>query len=259
MTPAQISEVWQMLDRDQLAAIAHQGPPPIFATISGAHLYGFASPDSDVDLRGAFLLPAAALLGLEPAKETITIADQRTIDLDWVAHDLRKLARMLVSHNGYVLEQVFSPLVVITTPVFEQLRELARGCVTKPTVRHYQGFARGRMARLREPGATVKHLLYAYRVLHTGIHMMRTGEVISNLPVLAQGKPELEALIARKREGAEKMQLDDGELAHHEAALDRLLNALGEAHRDSGLPDTPTTFAAIDALIVRARLEAERG
>jgi predicted nucleotidyltransferase len=34
-----------MLDREQLAAIARQGPSPVFATISGAHLYGFASPD----------------------------------------------------------------------------------------------------------------------------------------------------------------------------------------------------------------------
>jgi len=28
----------------------------LFATISGAHLYGFPSPDSDVDLRGTHLL-----------------------------------------------------------------------------------------------------------------------------------------------------------------------------------------------------------
>jgi uncharacterized protein len=28
--------------------------PPLFATVSGAHLYGFASPDSDIDLRGAY-------------------------------------------------------------------------------------------------------------------------------------------------------------------------------------------------------------
>ena len=31
--------------------------PLVFATISGAHLYGFPSPDSDYDLRGVHLLP----------------------------------------------------------------------------------------------------------------------------------------------------------------------------------------------------------
>jgi predicted nucleotidyltransferase len=134
----------------------------VFATISGAHLYGFASPDSDVDLRGAFMLPARVMLGLHPPRETLTIEDKSQIDLDWVAHDIRKFARMLTNHNGYVLEQLFSPLVVVASPAFDELRELARGCVTRPTVRHYQGFARGRRKRLYEPAPTVKHLLYAY-------------------------------------------------------------------------------------------------
>ena len=35
--------------------------PLLFATISGAHLYGFPSPDSDFDLRGVHLLPLTAL------------------------------------------------------------------------------------------------------------------------------------------------------------------------------------------------------
>ena len=73
MTPEQQREVWEMLDKDHLGQVARKGPEPIFATISGAHLYGFASPDSDVDLRGAFMLPASEMLGLHPPAETITI------------------------------------------------------------------------------------------------------------------------------------------------------------------------------------------
>ena len=37
--------------------IAAQPFPLLFITISGAHLYGFPSPDSDYDLRGVHLLP----------------------------------------------------------------------------------------------------------------------------------------------------------------------------------------------------------
>src|ERR1043165_189330 len=37
--------------------VAAQPYPLLFATISGAHLYGFSSPDSDYDLRGAYVLP----------------------------------------------------------------------------------------------------------------------------------------------------------------------------------------------------------
>ena len=49
------NEVWAVLDREHLASVARKGPEPVFATISGAHLYGFASLDSDVDLRGALV------------------------------------------------------------------------------------------------------------------------------------------------------------------------------------------------------------
>jgi predicted nucleotidyltransferase len=118
MTPEQIDEVWSMLDVDYLCEVARRGPEPVFATISGAHLYGFASPDSDVDLRGAFLLPGRALLGLHPPDETLTIEDKSRIDLDWVAHDVRKFARLMTNHNGYVLEQLFSPLVMLSTPAW---------------------------------------------------------------------------------------------------------------------------------------------
>src|SRR4030081_3280146 len=45
--------------------------PLLFATISGAHLYGFPSPDSDYDLRGAHALPLDAIAGLEMRDETV--------------------------------------------------------------------------------------------------------------------------------------------------------------------------------------------
>jgi hypothetical protein len=43
----------------------------LFATISGAHLYGFPSPDSDFDPRRAHVLPPEKVLGLEVREETV--------------------------------------------------------------------------------------------------------------------------------------------------------------------------------------------
>lgn len=248
-----------MLDRAHLERVARQGPEPVFATISGAHLYGFASPDSDVDLRGVFLLPVREMLSLNPPKETITITDNSTIELDWVAHDLRKFARMMTCHNGYVLEQLFSPLVVFGTRAFEELRELGKGCLTRPTVRHYLGFAHGRRKRLREPEPTVKHLLYAYRVYLSGIHLMRTGEVIANIVVLNElfRMAEVTELVQRKREGAERMRLDDTDIALHDRNLDRLEGELNAAHDGSHLPNEPTTADALNDFVVRLRLQTE--
>jgi len=58
--------------------VAAQPYPPLFATISGAHLYGFPSPDSDYDLRGAHVLPVEAVVGLEVRDETLE--DSRVIE-----------------------------------------------------------------------------------------------------------------------------------------------------------------------------------
>ena len=249
---------WEDLDRDHLAEIARSGPPCVFATVSGAHLYGFPSPDSDVDLRGVFLSPATAMLGLHPPDETLTLTDNARIELDWVAHDLRKFARLMTRHNGYVLEQLYSPLVVVTGPVHHALQHLGRGCLTRQTVRHYLGFLESRRKRLREPNPTVKHLLYAYRVLLTGIHLMRTGVVISHLPTLNHHfeLSEIDTLIARKREGQEKGLLDDAEFPEHERSLNELEGELRKAHEKSALPEEPSTVAALDELVVRTRLEA---
>lgn len=261
MDAAAQAEVWGMLDREALGALAHQGPPVVFATISGAHLYGFASPDSDVDLRGAFLWPAATMLGLRPPQETLSLPGPAHLDLDWVAHDLRKFARLLTQDNGYVLEQLFSPLVVVGGPAHEELKALAQGCITRPTAHHYQGFAKGRRKRLREPGATVKHLLYAHRVLLSGIHLMREGEVQAHLPTLNAHfrLAEVDELIQRKREGAEKMALREGELALHEALLDRLEGALAEAGEASRLPEQAQGVEALEAWVVGLRLSRRLG
>jgi len=87
--------------------------PLLFATISGAHLYGFPSPDSDYDLRGAHVLPLDAVVGLEARDETVE--DSRVIDgleMDIVSHDVKKFFGLLLKKNGYVLEQLYSPLIV---------------------------------------------------------------------------------------------------------------------------------------------------
>lgn len=57
---------------------AAQPYPRLFATISGAHWYGFPSPDSDFDLRGAHVLPLPKVLGLEERDETVE--DSRVIE-----------------------------------------------------------------------------------------------------------------------------------------------------------------------------------
>src|SRR6056297_1370432 len=106
--------------------------PLLFVTVSGAHLYGFDSPDSDYDLRGVHSMPARAVIGLSTPKETYEIMDlDSEIDMDLVTHDARKFFWMMLKKNGYVLEQIFSPIVIQSIPEFDELRSIALKCITR--------------------------------------------------------------------------------------------------------------------------------
>src|SRR5918999_970856 len=169
-----------------LAEVAAHPFPLLFVTVSGAHLYGFPSPDSDYDLRGAHLLPLRQVVGLRPGPETVERSDVREgLEVDLVTHDAAKFFRLLLRKNGYVLEQVLSPLVVHAAPAHEELKSIARDCVTRHHAHHYLGFAQTQWKLFeKESPPRVKPLLYVYRTLLTGIHLMRPGRVEANLVAL---------------------------------------------------------------------------
>ncbi len=241
--------------------VAKQPYPLLFATISGAHLYGFPSPDSDFDLRGAHVLPLEKVVGLEARDETVQDSSIiEGLEMDIVSHDVRKFFKLLLKKNGYVLEQLFSPLIVHTTPEHAELKDLARTCITKHHSHHYFGFAETQWKLfLKESSHRAKPLLYVYRVLLTGIHLMRTGEVEANLVTLNQEfqLPYITELVARKLAGPEKSKLEEADTAFHEFEYQRLCVALQAAHDVSPLPESPSdqTKEALNDLLVRVRLK----
>ncbi len=240
--------------------VAAQPYPLLFATISGAHLYGFPSPDSDFDLRGAHVLPVEKVVGLDLRDETVE--DSRIIEgleMDIVSHDVRKFFGLLLKKNGYVLEQLFSPLVVQTTPEHNELKQIALGCITKHHSHHYFGFAETQWKLFdKERPRRVKPLLYVYRVLLTGIHLMRTGKIEANLVTLNEEfrLPYIGDLVARKLSGPEKSKLEEADLALHESEYQRLRDEMQAAHEASGLPELPSDTArnALNDLLIRIRM-----
>lgn len=247
-----------MIDFELLRAEAARHPYPLlFATVSGAHLYGFPSPDSDYDLRGAY--PAAReAVGLLPKRETVEVSGLRTeVEMDLVTHDVLKFFAMLLKRNGYVLEQLYSPLVVHTTREHAELKTIATGCITRHHSHHYLGFAATQWDLLqKDDPPRVKPLLYVYRVILTGIYLMRTGCVEANLLRLKEEfklayVPEL---VARKVAGPEQGTLDTAELGFHSTEYRRLLAQLEAAAAETKLPAEPNCRQALNDLLVRVRL-----
>jgi predicted nucleotidyltransferase len=248
-----------MIDFDLLQREAQRHPYLLlFATVSGAHLYGFPSPDSDYDLRGAHILPAAEAVGLLPKRETVETGGLRDgVEMDLVTHDVHKFFTMLLKRNGYVLEQLYSPLVVATTPAHEELKAIAHGCVTRHHSHHYLGFAATQWDLLQKDSPPrVKPLLYVYRVILTGIHLMRTGAVEANLLNLNEEfrLPYVPDLVARKTSGTEKGSLGTGELGFYEAEYKRLIALLESEAAKTNLPSEPSCRGALNDLLIRVRL-----
>jgi len=152
------------LDLNALGALANAHlPGALFITVSGSHLYGFSSADSDIDLRGAFLAPLDNVVGLIPAPETVERElDLGGVEVELVAHEAAKYLRLLGRNNGYSLEQVFSPLVVYGADVLARLRPLAAKCITRGCYGHYRGFIQSQRKLLdKEAVKKAKTLLYA--------------------------------------------------------------------------------------------------
>jgi uncharacterized protein len=245
------------MNEQLLSVVSSQPYPLLFATISGAHLYGFPSPDSDYDLRGVHILPWAEAASLYDPTETIEVSEIREgLEIDLVTHDVFKFFMMLLKRNGYVLEQLYSPLIVQTTSAHERLKEIAKGCITRNHAHHYLGFSQNQWQLLdKEHPRRVKPLLYVYRVLLTGIYLMQTGVIEANLVHLNDhfNLAYIPDLIARKLDGAEQSTLPDVDLTFYQSEFQRLTAQLEEAERNSTLPDAPTTKAELNHLLIELR------
>jgi predicted nucleotidyltransferase len=229
------------LDLDALAGLIRRRQPEVlFATVSGAHLYGFPSQDSDVDLRGCHMAPLASLVGLRPPPDTDEAGEELGgVEVDLVSHEVGKYLRLMCRDNGLVLENVFSPLVVCGADFLERLRPLARRCATRGCYQHYRGFLLSRLKQLeKESVKRVKTLLYAYRVALSGVHLLRTGEIEANLQELARlySLPFLNELIERKRR-AEQLALADLDLSWHTEELTGWQARLEREFAASRLPE----------------------
>lgn len=238
--------------------LAAQGPPGALAVgVTGAHYYGFPSPDSDLDLKGVHVAPTREIVSLRPPPSAIdSLGLFEGIEIDFTSHELATALGLLLKGNGNIIERILSPFQILDSGPATQLRALARGAASRKFIHHYRGFF-GRTCQdwrtAEQP--TVKGLLYAYRAALTGIHLLRTGECVGDVTRLAPlyGFEKVPGLVARKAAGHEHGAI--AATAEFDSDLDRLELLLQEAYSTSPLPPEATNVTAVDAFLVRMRKE----
>ncbi len=157
--------------------------------------------------------------------------------------------------NGNYIERFLGDLVLHAVPELDDLRPLIRRALSRRVHRHYRGFAtQQRVAFETAEVPTAKKLLYVLRTALTGIHLLRTGEMVTDLTRLVEPYDLAPAreLIEIKRAG-ERVALDGRLVGDWRPRLDQLFEALELARRDSRLPEEPDA-TELDAWLVQHRL-----
>ncbi|RYG55928.1 nucleotidyltransferase, partial [bacterium] len=176
---------------------------------------------------------------------------------DIVSHDARKFFNLLLKDSGYALEQVMSPLVVLSSPEHEELKAICANCLNRRFSRHYLGFGENQWHLFqKKTPPRVKPLLYIYRVLLTGIHMMETGRLECNLVKLNEiyRINVVDDLIAMKTATQEQVELPEADLKFYRSEYDRLRGLLIETESRSPLPPEADIKAELNDLLLRLRL-----
>ena len=253
----------QIIDFDLARRFIAAHPPPgslLAVGLTGSHLYGFPSPDSDLDLKGLHLAPLDAVIGLHPLQETHDrLQIFEGVECDLTTHEARKAIGLLLRGNGNMLERLLSPFQLYPGPTADTLAALARGSISRKFYSHYAGFFNGMCREYGKlPAPTAKKMLYCYRVALTGTHLLTTGELECDVTRLAPlyGHPLVEELVELKRSTAELVTLTASMDARYRAAWPDLDAALKAARDASTLPETPPNVDAWHSWLVATRKAA---
>ncbi len=227
---------------------------PIVVALSGAHAYGFPSPDSDLDLKGIHVAPTRALLGLRPETPPVEhIEFVEGVELDYSSHELGMVLHGILKGNGNFIERILGDLLLIRTPLLAELQPLVRASLSLRSHHHYRGFALNQRKEA-EKTRRAKKVLYVLRTTLTGAHLLRTGELVTDVTRLAPLYGfELDDLLEAKSK-AEKQALDDAAYVRAEHRMDRAFVTLDEALTLSALPLDAPNLHEVDAWLVETRL-----
>ncbi len=135
----------------------------LFAVESGSRAWGFASPDSDYDIRFVYKHKKEWYLNLWETKDTIEFMTED--ELDGSGWDIRKALRLLAKSNASFTGWLFSPIVYRANDEFlNELRNLAETNFNPISgFHHFHAMNKGFEETLGTDKMTLKSFFYTIR------------------------------------------------------------------------------------------------
>jgi len=210
----------------------------IYRCVVGSRAFGLSAPESDTDVRGIYLPPAEVDWSLYGAPEQLESADDE--ECFW---ELKKFLVMALKANPNVLECLYTPMVLEANALASELRAMRSVFLSKLIYKTYNGYVISQFKKL-EQGLRAsgeirwKHAMHLIRLILSGIHGLRTGEI----PIEMSGHRE--GLLAIKRGERSWAEVNEWRLRLHEDFEAAFMN--------TNLPERPD-YAAANDFLVRAR------
>ena len=192
----------------------------LHAVESGSRAWGFASPDSDYDVRFVYVRPAADYIRLDTPRDVIEWKLDEVLDINgW---DLQKTLRQFARGNATLFEWSESPVIYKTTDEWKRIYQAAHDYFSeKAAAHHYYGTAMKTWCEyLQEDTVRYKKYFYALRPLLAAQYIERFHTVP---PVLfddllkMEMKPELRSAVDELLE--KKKKTTEGEQNPHIPAI----------------------------------------
>jgi len=184
----------------------------LFACESGSRAWGFASQDSDYDVRFLYVHKRDWYMSIMPGRDVI----ERMLpeDLDVSGWGLRKALVLLRKSNPPLLEWLRSPIVYRQDETFmREFSELAEFCYSpERCFYHYRSMAEGNIRNyFDEDLVPLKKYLYVLRPILAclwierglGPAPMEFGEMVERVVDDSVLREEIDALLAAKMAGGE--------------------------------------------------------
>jgi len=229
----------------------------LLVSLSGAHAYGFPSPDSDLDLKAVHVDSTALFLGFSGApRSTERLEVIEGIEVDYSSNELGHVLQGVLKGNGNYIERFLSGYLVSWTPELDRLRPLVQASLSRRVHRHYLGFATQQHQEWERGGrASAKKLLYVLRTALTGVHLLREGEVVTDVTRLLDryGLAEASALVDQKRRG-ERTELPESLRERWAVRVGEVFRLLERAEAESTLPLESPNAVELERYLIDARL-----
>lgn len=225
---------------------------------SGSRAWGFASPDSDYDVRFIYVRRLGDYLRLEKTRDVIEWQLDETLDINgW---DLQKALRLLHSSNPTLFEWNGSPIVYRTTPEWSRVSEIINDYFLEKAglyhylstaKKNYREYLKGETVRLKKYFYVLRPLLACRWILAQRTPPPMLFSTLMEQYLDDDVKPDVEDLLRIKMETPEigdgpRMDRINDYLDQSIEEIDRLIEALP--------PEKKRTWQALDALFVETVL-----